>query len=116
MEGKKMAYTLCNSIGEPKAIRLLSATGNVDGSITVKVQQPFIPHWWSCDPCNHSQSRYMVTYREGAEPQGYAWYMVATTDDDQSDIDAKVAHYLAVMVAKQAADKAHKEWQRLNGF
>src|SRR5437868_7094828 len=98
-----MAYTICDQYGGPKPIRLIMA----DVNDKPRLGAEFTPCWWVCDPCNPTRTRYEVFHRSTEDkPVGYPWYQVVTSDDTQSDIDMKLAHYGKVIEARRAADAA----------
>ena len=107
-----MAYTICDKYGAPMPIRILT----VDAQDKPRLAQEFTPAWWVCDPCNGSNSRYEITFRSDQDkPTGYPWYQIIVSDDTQSDIDMKLAHYSSVIEARKAMEAARREFERLNG-
>lgn len=107
-----MAYTICDEYGRCKPLHLIVT----DAHDEPYVAKEFTPHWWVCDPCNPSSSRYEVTYHAGQEkPTGLAWYQVVTSDDKDDDIVAKLAHYRKVIEARKALDEARRNYERLVG-
>lgn len=112
-----MSYTLLDEYKQPKPIRLIAGRGSFEQeSFTIEIGAPFTPHWWTCDPCAPSAQRYSITYSADSDPDYRPWFGVITSDDKPEDIDAKVAHYSRVLQARQAADKARKELEKLNGY
>lgn len=108
-----MAYTLLDANRQCQPLRLIvpDATG-----APVLKQDEFRPHWWVCDPCNPSDKRYEVTYREGQpSPTCFAWYQVVTTDDAPHDVEVKLEHYRRVLEARGRMDDAAREYRRLTG-
>ena len=107
-----MAYTICDSYGMPKPIRLL-LTNAAD---VPYAGQPFTPYWWTCDPCNPASMRYEIEHQAGqSKPTGYRWFEVITSDDTDADVALKIAHYAKVIAANKALDAARIEYERLNG-
>lgn len=104
-----MGYTVCDSYGEPKPIRLVMA--HVDGSI--HIGGSFIPVWWTCDPCNHSSKRYEVDF--GRHTQHYSWYEVIQADDDEKAIKVKTDFALSVAQASERLEQARREYRKLVG-
>ena len=107
-----MAYTLLARAGQCQPLRLI--VPDVHGTPEVKAE--FTPHWWVCDPCNPSDRRYEVTYREGQPtPTCFAWFQVVLTEDTVESIQVKLDHYRRVLEARAAVDDAAREYRRLTG-
>jgi hypothetical protein len=108
-----MAYTICDKQGNPTPLRMI--TPNIHGEPELKAV--FTPHWWECDPCNKSAERFAVTYRANqSQPTYFAWYQLVTTDDSDSDVAEKLAHYKRVLAAQSAMNQASAEYRRLTGY
>lgn len=112
-----MAYTICDSVGNPKPIRLIwqvGDIGNPEAEIALKLGTEVQPYWWTCDPCNPAAKRYAIEFRPD-EPQYHRWFEVITSDDDEKDIAIKMEHYRKVILSDRALQAARREWERLNG-
>jgi hypothetical protein len=107
-----MAYTLLDHAGRCQPLQLI--VPDVHG--TPEVKDAFQPHWWVCDPCNPSDRRYEVTYREGQPtPTCFPWYQVVLSEDTPDSIRVKLDHYRRVLEARAAMDDAAREYRRLTG-
>jgi hypothetical protein len=110
-----MAYSILDEYGDCAKIRLI-----VDRHADKPDAPPILMDWmpvdtkWVCDPCNPSSARYEVTYPSGVK-QSFRWFDVVHLSDDELEVKLKLSHAMRVKQARIEADKAWKEFQRLNG-